>query len=125
MLEFARSGSVRPLFSTSVTVLSVISRGRPVLLRAGDVAYLVLIYLRIVEEALLLFELQLRWTDSSIRSSVISTLSRASTRTPGVPSARDGGLAAYPEAVHLIVSLAAPELEARCYHIEEPFSTSE
>ncbi len=40
-------------------------------------------------------------------------------RTPAVPSARDGGLAAYPEAVHLIVSLAAPEPEVRCYRIQE------
>ncbi len=46
-------------------------------------------------------------------------------RTPAVPSARDGGLAAYPEAVHLIVSLAAPEPEVRCYRIEEPFNTVE
>lgn len=34
-------------------------------------------------------------------------------RTPAVPSARDGGLTAYLEAVHLIVSLAAPEPEVR------------
>ncbi len=46
-------------------------------------------------------------------------------RTPAVPSARDGGLAAYPEAVHLIVSLAAPKPEVRCYRIEEPFNTVE
>lgn len=46
-------------------------------------------------------------------------------RTPAAPSARDGGLAAYPEAMHLIVSLAAPEPEVRCYRIEEPFNTVE
>ena len=40
-------------------------------------------------------------------------------RTPAVPSPRDAGLAAYPEAVHLIVSLAAPEPEVRCYRIQE------
>ncbi|MDQ4127962.1 MAG: M67 family metallopeptidase [Actinomycetota bacterium] len=46
-------------------------------------------------------------------------------RTPAIPSARDGGLAVYPEAVHLIVSLAAPEPEVRCYRIEEPLNTVE
>ncbi len=46
-------------------------------------------------------------------------------RTPAVPSARDGRLAAYPEATHLIVSLAAPEPEVRCYRIEEPFAAVE
>lgn len=46
-------------------------------------------------------------------------------RTPALPSARDVGLAAYPEAVHLIVSLAAPEPEVRCYRIEEPLNTVE
>lgn len=46
-------------------------------------------------------------------------------RTPAAPSARDGGLAAYPEAVHLIVSLAAPEPEVRCYRVEEPFDAFE
>ncbi|MBA3472782.1 MAG: M67 family metallopeptidase [Rubrobacter sp.] len=46
-------------------------------------------------------------------------------RTPAAPSARDGGLAAYPEAMHLIVSLAAPEPEVRCYRIEEPFAAVE
>lgn len=40
-------------------------------------------------------------------------------RTPAVPSARDRGFAAYPEAVHLIVSLAASEPEVRCYRIQE------
>lgn len=39
-------------------------------------------------------------------------------RTPPFPSARDRELAAYPEAVHLIVSLAAPEPEIRCYRVE-------
>lgn len=46
-------------------------------------------------------------------------------RTPAIPSVRDGGLAAYPEAVHLILSLAAFEPEVRCYRIEEPFNTVE
>ena len=46
-------------------------------------------------------------------------------RTPAFPSARDAGLAAYPEATHLIVSLATPEPEVRCYLIEEPFNTVE
>lgn len=44
-------------------------------------------------------------------------------RTPPVPSVRDRGLAAYPEAVHLIVSLAAPEPEVRCYRIQEGMCT--
>jgi proteasome lid subunit RPN8/RPN11 len=46
-------------------------------------------------------------------------------RTPPVLSVRDRGLAAYPEAVHLIVSLATREPEVRCYHIKEPFTTVE
>lgn len=45
-------------------------------------------------------------------------------RTPAVPSARDGGLAAYPEAVHLIVSLATLEPEVRCYRIQEKESSA-
>lgn len=45
-------------------------------------------------------------------------------RTPPVPSARDRGLAAYPGAVHLIVSLAAPEPEVRCYRIREGVCTA-
>ena len=45
-------------------------------------------------------------------------------RTPAVPSARDGGLAAYPEAGHLIVSLAAPEPEVLCYLIQEKESSA-
>ena len=46
-------------------------------------------------------------------------------RTPAVPSTRDGGrLAAYPEAVHLIVSLAVPEPEVRCYRIQEKESSA-
>ena len=48
---------------------------------------------------------------------------RSDPRTPAVPSARNGGLAAYPEAVHLIVFQAAPEPEVRCYRIEEPFNS--
>ena len=45
-------------------------------------------------------------------------------RTPPAPSVRDRGLAAYPEAVHLIVSLAAPEPEVRCYRIQEGMCTA-
>ncbi len=45
-------------------------------------------------------------------------------RTPPAPSARDRGLAAYPKAVHLIVSLAAPEPEVRCYRIQEGMCTT-
>lgn len=39
-------------------------------------------------------------------------------RSPARPSARDSQLAAYPEAAHLIVSLAAPDPEACCYRID-------
>ena len=45
-------------------------------------------------------------------------------RTLPAPSVRDRGLAAYPEAVHLIVSLAAPEPEVRCYRIQEGMCTA-
>ena len=38
--------------------------------------------------------------------------------TSPFPSARDRELAAYPKAVHLIVSLAASEPEVRCYRVE-------
>ena len=44
-------------------------------------------------------------------------------RTPPV-SARDIGLAAYPGAVHLIVSLAALEPEVRCYRIQDGVCTT-
>jgi len=46
-------------------------------------------------------------------------------RTSPVLSAWDRGLAAYPEAVHLIISLATREPEVRCYRIKEPFITVE
>ena len=46
-------------------------------------------------------------------------------RTPAAPSARDRELAAYPDAVHLIISLATPEPEVRCYRVEEPFDAVE
>lgn len=39
--------------------------------------------------------------------------------TPPAPSGRDGALAHYPDAAHLIVSLAGREPEVRCYHITE------
>lgn len=38
-------------------------------------------------------------------------------RTSAVPSIRDMELAAYPDLVHVILSLAAPEPEVRCYRI--------
>lgn len=38
-------------------------------------------------------------------------------RTPAEPSAYDLVLAAYPNSIHLIVSLAGDESEARCYRI--------
>ena len=42
------------------------------------------------------------------------------------PSVRDRGLAAYPGAVHLIVSLATPEPQVRCYRVvEEKFTAIE
>ncbi len=44
-------------------------------------------------------------------------------RTPATPSARDGKLAAYPESLHLIVSLAKGEPEVRCYRITRTGST--
>jgi proteasome lid subunit RPN8/RPN11 len=40
-------------------------------------------------------------------------------RTPAEPSARDRRLARYPVLSHLIVSLARPEPEIRCYRIAE------
>jgi proteasome lid subunit RPN8/RPN11 len=46
-------------------------------------------------------------------------------RTPAVPLARDGGHAAYPEAVHLIASLTATWPQLRCYRIQEPFAAVE
>lgn len=38
-------------------------------------------------------------------------------RTPATPSARDMELAAYPDAAHLMISLAGEEPELRCYRI--------
>lgn len=38
-------------------------------------------------------------------------------RTSAAPSIRDMELAAYPDLVHIILSLAAPEPEVRCYRI--------
>ena len=40
-------------------------------------------------------------------------------RTPPVPSSLDLALAAYPDSLHLIVSLARSEPEYRCYRIDE------
>lgn len=39
--------------------------------------------------------------------------------SPPTPSAKDRALAAYPEAIHLIVSLDSPEPELRCYRLEK------
>ena len=38
-------------------------------------------------------------------------------RTPAIPSPRDRSLALYPDAAHLIVSLARGAADSRCYHI--------
>lgn len=47
-------------------------------------------------------------------------------RTSAAPSIRDMELAAYPDLVHIILSLAAPEPEVRCYRIAtEGFYTLE
>lgn len=40
-------------------------------------------------------------------------------RSPPTPSAKDRILAAYPEAIHLIVSLESPEPQLRCYRLEK------
>jgi proteasome lid subunit RPN8/RPN11 len=40
-------------------------------------------------------------------------------KTPPCPSARDRELALYPDSAHLIISLAAPEPEIRCWRITE------
>ncbi len=40
-------------------------------------------------------------------------------KTPPRPSARDRNLALYPDAAHLIISLASPEPEIRCWRITQ------
>ena len=40
-------------------------------------------------------------------------------KTPPRPSARDRNLALYPDAAHLIISLATPEPEVRCWRITQ------
>lgn len=44
-------------------------------------------------------------------------------RTAAVPSAKDRQLAVYPDAAHLIVSLANPQPEVRCYRITRTGAT--